>query len=107
MKAYKAPGPDGIQPIFYQKFLGVIGAVVAVVKKTFEEGRIPDNMNNILITLIPKQEKPATLAQCRPIPLCNVIYKVIAKVAVSRLRPLLEKLLSPNQNSFIPGRGTT
>ncbi|KAL0302745.1 UNVERIFIED_CONTAM: hypothetical protein Scaly_3022100 [Sesamum calycinum] len=82
-------------------------AVVAVVKKTFEEGRIPDNMNNILITLIPKQEKPATLAQCRPIPLCNVIYKVIAKVAVSRLRPLLEKLLSPNQNSFIPGRGTT
>ncbi|KAL0288166.1 UNVERIFIED_CONTAM: hypothetical protein Scaly_2739000 [Sesamum calycinum] len=62
-------------------------AVVAVVKKTFEEGRIPDNMNNILITLIPKQEKPATLAQCRPIPLCNVIYKVIAKVAVSRLRP--------------------
>ncbi|KAL0313701.1 UNVERIFIED_CONTAM: hypothetical protein Scaly_2909000 [Sesamum calycinum] len=56
-------------------------AVVAVVKKTFEEGRIPDNMNNILITLIPKQEKPATLAQCRPIPLCNVIYKVIAKVA--------------------------
>lgn len=81
--------------------------MVAVVKKTFEEGRIPDNMNNILITLIPKQEKPATLAQCRPIPLCNVIYKVIAKVAVSRLRPLLEKLLSPNQNSFIPGRGTT
>lgn len=81
--------------------------MVAVVKKTFEEGGIPDNMNNILITLIPKQEKPATLAQCRPIPLCNVIYKVIAKVAVSRLRPLLEKLLSPNQKSFIPGRGTT
>ncbi|KAK4381559.1 hypothetical protein Sango_2955800 [Sesamum angolense] len=41
-------------------------------------------MNNILITLIPKQEKPATLAQCRPIPLCNVIYKVIAKVAEKR-----------------------
>ena len=52
-------------------------------------------------------KKPAALAQCRPIPLYNVIYKVIAKVAVSRLRPLLEKLLSPNQNSFIPGRGTT
>ncbi|KAK4381357.1 hypothetical protein Sango_2732000 [Sesamum angolense] len=85
MKAYKAPGPDGIQPIFYQKFLGVIGDLLwwLWLRKTFEEGRIPDNMNNILITLIPKQEKPATLAQCRPIPLCNVIYKVIAKVAWS------------------------
>ncbi|KAL0293141.1 UNVERIFIED_CONTAM: hypothetical protein Scaly_3146800 [Sesamum calycinum] len=107
MKAYKAPGPDGIQPI--PEIFGCHRrpAVVAVVKKTFEEGRIPDNMNNILITLIPKTREACTLAQCRPIPLCNVIYKVIAKVAVSRLRPLLEKLLSPNQNSFIPGRGTT
>lgn len=63
MKAYKAPGPDGIQPIFYQKKgCHRRPAVVAVVKKTFEERRIPDNMNNILITLIPKQEKPAALA---------------------------------------------
>ncbi|KAK4381457.1 hypothetical protein Sango_2965600 [Sesamum angolense] len=70
-------------------------AVVAVVKKTFEEGRIPDNMNNILITLIPKQEKPATLAQCRPIPLCNVIYKVIAKVACSSGACFSNKWVSP------------
>lgn len=40
----------------------------------------------------------------RPISMCSTIYKVISKVIVAWLRPLLGKLVSPNQVSFIPGR---
>jgi hypothetical protein len=32
------------------------------------------------------------------------MYKTISKLLVSRLRPLLDKLISPSQSAFIPGR---
>ncbi|KAL0291884.1 UNVERIFIED_CONTAM: putative mitochondrial protein [Sesamum angustifolium] len=35
---------------------------------------------------------------------CNVLYKVITKIIVQRLRPLLDKMISPSQNAFVPGR---
>ncbi|KAL5773508.1 hypothetical protein ACOSP7_013099 [Xanthoceras sorbifolium] len=44
------------------------------------------------------------MAQLRPISLCNTIYKVVSKVIIQRLRPLLPLLVSPNQVAFIPGR---
>lgn len=60
----------------------------------------------ILIVLIPKLEQPTRFKELRPISLCNVAYKVITKVVVQRLRPLLNDIISPLQNSFIPGHGT-
>ena len=36
-----------------------------------------------------------------PISLCNVVYKVITKVLVNRLRPYLQNIISPLQNSYI------
>ena len=33
-----------------------------------------------------------------------MIYKIIAKILVNRLGPLLEKVISPLQSAFIPGR---
>uniref|UniRef100_A0A2N9IFC0 CCHC-type domain-containing protein n=1 Tax=Fagus sylvatica TaxID=28930 RepID=A0A2N9IFC0_FAGSY len=40
----------------------------------------------------------------RPIGLCNTIYKVVTKIIVLRLRPLLDALISPLQTAFVPGR---
>ncbi|CAL9024262.1 unnamed protein product [Prunus brigantina] len=44
------------------------------------------------------------MLQFRPISLCNTLYKVVSKIIVGRLRPLMCKLVSPNQVSFVPGR---
>ena len=63
-----------------------------------------DYLNTTLITLIPKCNNPKSLANYRPISLCNLVDKVISKVLVARIRPLLNNLISPFQTAFIPGR---
>ena len=40
----------------------------------------------------------------KPISLCNIVYKIVTKVIVARLRPYLDKLISPLQEAFVPGR---
>lgn len=58
------------------------------------------------MVLIPKHDDPHTFKDFRPISLCNVLYKLVTKVLVHRLRPFLGDLISPLQSSFILGRGT-
>jgi hypothetical protein len=57
--------------------------------------------------LIPKGNNPEELKDFWPISLCNVIYKVISKCLVNRLRPILGEIISPAQSAFIPGRMIT
>ena len=68
---------------------------------------IDPRLADTLIVLIPKVDNPKHLKQFRPISLCNVVYKIITKVLVNRVRPFLHEIVSPLQGSFIPGRGTS
>ena len=43
----------------------------------------------------------------RPISLCNVIYKVISKLLVNRLKPFMDSIITPYQNAFFQGRNIT
>ena len=57
-----------------------------------------------MITLIPKCIGADFLSLYRPISLCNIIYKIVTKIIVQRLRILLDKLVSPLQAAFVPRR---
>ena len=105
LKAFKAPGPDGLHDGFFQCFWhDVQGFVCQEVKRAFISGSIPAFLNTTLVTLIPKCNNPESLANFRLISLCNSVYKVISKVLVSRIRPLLNNLMSPVQAAFILSR---
>jgi hypothetical protein len=104
----KAPGPDGLPARFFQRNWGVMkGDVIQAVRDFFRTGHIPEGINDTIIVLIPKGNTPEQLADFRPISLCNVIYKVISKCLVNRLRPLLDDIISETQSAFVPGRMIT
>ena len=78
--------------------------IIRAIKIFFDTGIMPEGVNDTVIVLIPKVKNPQAIKDFRPISLCNVIYKVISKCLVNRLRPHLDGMVSPTQSAFIPGR---
>ena len=70
----------------------------------FHSGSLLKSLNKTFITFIPKVSVPEEVTQFRPISLCNVTYKIITKIMVIRLKPLMNSLISSFQNAFIQGR---
>ncbi|XP_019149856.1 PREDICTED: uncharacterized protein LOC109146658 [Ipomoea nil] len=101
----KAPGPDGMTPSFYQRFWPVVGHdLTSFVLSCLNRKNIPERLNDTTIVLIPKKKVPEKVGDLRPIALCNVAYKVIAKVLANRLKEVLEEVISPAQSAFIKDR---
>ncbi|KAI0497165.1 hypothetical protein KFK09_020387 [Dendrobium nobile] len=57
-----------------------------------------------MVILIPKTDNAAAPNQFRPISLCQSLYKVVAKILVNRLKPVLSGLIGEAQGAFVPGR---
>ena len=104
----KAPGPDGLNLGFYQHFWKLLGPVVfQTATGWLETLSFPRNLNDTLLCLIPKCTDPQSMNDLRPISLCNVIYKIIAKVLANRMKHLLSRIISSTQSAFAPGRSIT
>ncbi|XP_059440462.1 uncharacterized protein LOC132172916 [Corylus avellana] len=101
----KSPGPDGFPAAFYQEHWNLVGEeVVMAVRHFFSTGLIDPDINFTHITLVPKKKNPSGVSDFRPISLCNVVYKILAKVLANRLKLVLPSIISCNQSAFIPGR---
>ncbi|CAA0817977.1 Unknown protein [Striga hermonthica] len=102
---YKAPGADGFHAIFYQKYWELIkNDVTSVCLNILNNGYSMQGLNDTVIALIPKKKNPVRVIDYRPISLCTVLYKIISKAIASRLKVVLDPLISANQSAFVPNR---
>lgn len=103
--ALKAPGPDGLNGLFFQKNWETVKTdVIKVVLDFFEGGCLPSEVNETIVSLIPKIPMAESLNHLRPISCCNFIYKVISKIIVVRMKDLMGSVITPNQSAFVGGR---
>ncbi|XP_031131672.1 uncharacterized protein LOC116033057 [Ipomoea triloba] len=101
----KAPGPDGMTPSFYQNFWSTVGRdLIDFVKSCFENCSLPPGLNDTNVVLTPKKKVPEKVSNLRLIALCNVSYKVLAKVVANRMKVVLDSIISPSQSAFVPDR---
>jgi hypothetical protein len=105
MHPLKSPGPDGYNAGFYQKAWHITSKEVCIAVLHFlNGGEFDRDINSTHIVLIPKVSSPSKVTEFRPISLCNVIYKLIAKILANRLKKVLPFVISSEQSAFIPGR---
>lgn len=93
----KGSGPDGLNPAFYQHFWKVMGKeIFHYCKGWLADCSFPANLNDTNVVLIPKKDNADTMKDLRPIALCNVLYKFVAKVLANRLKSILPEIISEN-----------
>ena len=65
---------------------------LALSKPFFIQGPYSNLLIILSLPLFQKNLFPDNVNQFRPTSLCNVIYKVISKILVNRLKPLMDQL---------------
>ena len=100
----KSPGPDGLTSRFYSCSWTILRQeVTTAIKRFFLTSNMTSGMNSTILTLIPKFPGATIIKDYRPISCCNTIYKVISKLLVAKIKPLLPSIILPNQSAFIKG----
>ena len=102
MAPIKAPGLDGMPPLFYQSYWSLLGSDVATtILHYLNSGSFPQALGHYFITLIPKVKDPTYVSEFRPISLSNVLYRIFAKVLTNRLQAIMPNLISEHQSTFL------
>ena len=105
MKLNKSPGSDGLTVEFYREFYTKSKTLlIKSLNEGYEKGRFSNTQRTGILSLMYKKNDPLDLANWRPITLLNVDYKIAAYCLAQRIKPVLPKIISTDQNGFIKGR---
>ena len=101
----KAPGPDGLSSGFFKAAWGILGEeVINSITHFFHSSFLPASANSTILTLVLKFPWASRIVDYKPISCLNTLYKVISRLLVSRLKPILRDLIVPNQTTFVKDR---
>lgn len=82
----EGPSADGLQAGFYKDNWSTLSIdVVNLIKQTLAGQYFWECINTTDLVLIPKTNNPISPLYYKPISLCNVIYKIIAKILRNRI----------------------
>lgn len=102
---WKAPGPDGFRASFFQSNWDLVGELTTSLCLQILNGSISiGDLNTTYLILILKVKHPRLVTNYRPISLCNVIAKVVAKAIANHLKCHLQELIDHEQSEFVLGR---
>ncbi|KAJ9691474.1 hypothetical protein PVL29_013603 [Vitis rotundifolia] len=105
MNGDKAPGPDGFTVAFWQACWDFVKEeIVELFKEFYEQKSFAKSLNSTFLVIIPKKGGAEDLGEFRPISLLGGLYKLMTKVLANRLKMVLDKLVSADQNVFVRGR---
>lgn len=103
--SFKSLGPNGMTGLFFKHYREIVGPEMsAMVTVFFNRGFLSSEVNHSHLILIPKLDAPSLISHYRPINLCNVTYKLIAKILAKRLSLVMSNIISPFQSAFLQGR---
>jgi hypothetical protein len=101
----KSPGLDGLSYEFYSATLHLVGPhLLEALNCMLEAGLLGASLRQGVVRLLPKVAGVPKAAQLRPITLLCTDYKILTKMFVARLLPLLPDLLTATQLCSIRGR---
>ena len=101
----KAPDPDGFTVAFWQACWDFVKEeIVELFKEFYDQRSFSKSLNTTFLVLIPKKGGAEDLGDFRPISLLGGLYKLLAKVLANRLKKVLGKVVSEDQNAFVKSR---
>ena len=105
MATLKAPGPDGMPPLFYQSYWSLLGSNVShSILHYLNSSALPPALCHSFITLIPKVKDPKYVSEFRPISLSNMLYRIFVEVLTNHLQDVLPQLISEHQSALMSER---
>ncbi|CDR36739.1 hypothetical protein NBRC10512_004287 [Rhodotorula toruloides] len=103
-----SPGPSGLPYEFYQQNIDLLAQDLAdAFNCVWDDGALPPSLSLAYVRLLIKRKPgldPAAFASYRPISLRDADYRILGRVLVKRLNPLLPLAIPLSQVGFVPGR---
>lgn len=97
--------PDGFNGSFYQTCWSIIKEdIMKFVTTYFKDKNLTKFYSHTCLALIPKVESPSRISDFRTINLSNYTNKIISKIIMRRVNPMLNRFITENQSGFVSGR---
>ena len=107
MPSGKSRGKDNIPIDVFKNSVDLCSILLACTNNTFQQNQpIPISLRSVLFRLIPKdpEQDLTDLDNYRPIDLLPIAYRIISEADITRLQPILSRIIGPHQFAYLNGR---